>query len=290
MIQDFGEEFRTNINMMKDPNSIEYIGIEFNDFYLLDESASSRNGEELTKDNIIDYINKTAKFMMTKTVLRKDVEITGKSYEDYKKIVNKGEKITSLLIQGIPQTIRQEFERNNFCPYVINSYINTPKMSLEIIEKLIEKFAVTMITTNRRFWDNHQLVYATKLFQNYILQNKLKLNPTQDSHFNFITKLLRFWTGSSFYNENTPYRIQIAEHLGSNHLPEAHTCFFRIDIPDYTEKGESYDEYDTITKEDRMIIARKMFDKINTAISNVETGIGIAGGSSKLRRFRNTRR
>jgi hypothetical protein len=283
MIQDFGDEFRTNILMMQDPDSIEYIGTEFNDYYLLDETVPGGNGgAELNKDNIIEYINKTARFMMTKTVLRKDIEITG-SFENYKKIIDKGEKITSLVIQGIPSIIRQEFESNNFCPFVINSYINIPKMNLEIIRQLIDRFNIVMDSLPTIDTD-FQLQTMKKLFVDYVLENRRGVD--EDTYFAFIIKLLRFWTGTSFFKETTRYRIQMASRdvdLNLNTLPVSHTCFFRIDLANYTERNNTRADQQTLTAADLDRIGNKLYDKLKFALDNAEEGMGIAGGS-KLRR------
>ena len=68
------------------------------------------------------------------------------------------------------------------------------------------------------------------------------------------------------------YKIQINGGLSSTHLPQSHTCFFLIDLPDYTTAANVSNDDD---------IAQLLYNKIENAISNVEGGIGFAGGNKK---------
>jgi len=278
MINDFPAEFTATIKSMEKPEEIEYFGTAFNDYYLLDED--SNEGDDLTRDNIIDFIRKTAKFMMTKTILRKDIEI--RPGQDFKKIFEKGEKINTLLIQGIPTAIREEFKTNNFCPTVINSYIKTPDMNREIIGKLITKFQGTMPTVHN-YRGNADLQRLAKLFKEYVLEDKGRKHANEENYFKFIINLLKFWSASSFYKDEGRYKIAINAGLSNTHLPSSHTCFFTIDLPNYTQISRN------ATDEE---IGNYLFNKVEIAISNVESGIGNAGGGyrSSSRKIRNTRR
>jgi len=279
MINDFPAEFTATIKSMEKPEEIEYFGTAFNDYYLLDED--SNEGDDLTRDNIIDFIRKTAKFMMTKTILRKDIEI--RPGQDFKKIFEKGEKINTLLIQGIPTAIREEFKTNKFCPTVINSYIKTPDMNREIIGKLITKFQATMPTTVHNYTGNADLQRLAKLFKEYVLEDKGRKHPNEESYFKFIINLLKFWSASSFYKDEGRYKIAINAGLSNTHLPSSHTCFFTIDLPNYTQISRN------ATDEE---IGNYLFNKVEIAILNVESGIGNVGGGyrSSSRKIRNTRR
>jgi hypothetical protein len=118
------------------------------------------------------------------------------------------------------------------------------------------------------FQTNKDLQKLTIVFNLYVLRNLKGLHRDQESYFKFLINLLKFWSGSSFYKDNEKYKIQIDRSLSEEHLPKSHTCFFKIDLPIYT--GSNYDE-----------IGRKMFDKMNTAIYNVELGMGHAGGGMR---------
>jgi len=280
MINDFPEEFKHLCFLLENPRTVkDVLGFNFNDFYLLndveiDDCDCSLDIEELdkknkqcklfciTSDNIDTYIKKIAKFMMTKTILRKNIEISPD--KDYKKICERGQRITSLFISGIPKDIILDLKRNNFCPWVINSYLKNPDMSIEIINKLTLNFTTTM-NSEPNYQSNKDLEKLTVIFNLYVLRNLKGFHRDKESYYKFLIDLLKFWSGSSFYKDNQKYKIQIDPNLSEDHLPHSHTCFFTIDLPKY--RGNNYDE-----------IGRKMFDKVNMAISNVEAGIGYAGG------------
>ena len=265
MTSDMPTELNMIINLMKIPDQIEYTGAAYNDFYLLDERSD--DGEDLNKDNIIDYLKKTATFMMTKSILRKDIEIrTGR---DYKEIFEKGEKITNSFIEGIPSALREDFRENNFTETVINSYLKNPDMSSEIINKLINNFKDTM-RSSHNYRGNQQIQQLTTLFIEYVLENTKGKHGNEENYHKFIINLLKFWSGSSFYKESERYKIAINAGLSEQHLPQSHTCFFMIDLPSYTGTDQQ--------------IGNILFDKIHMAISNVESGIGLAGGGRSRRK------
>ncbi len=260
MLNDFPEFSTSILNLMSDPDSIEYTCIGFNDYYpLLTED------KDLDKDNIEEYLKLVSKFMMTTTIYRKDIDIpSGTNMEE---LLNKSAKMHKRLGKGIPDVIKTYF--NKLTLNSISSYLVTPTMSDEIVAKLVNNFRTSM---NRKIigktGDNktkHEKM--TDLFISRILTNP---NPNdKELFFKFIDKLLKFWSGSSFYKETEEYKIQINYGLSATHLPQSHTCFFLIDVPDYTTVGNNTQIGDTL------------YNKIDNAISNVEGGIGFAGGSKK---------
>ena len=155
----------------------------------------------------------------------------------------------------------------------------------EIVNKIIRNFTNSMNKKLRTLQNGApikiKIEKLTELFIKYVLTNPNQ-NPTpeqKEEFFKFIDKLLKFWSGSSFYKENEEYKIQLNLGLSPTHLPQSHTCFFLIDLPDYT-----------IAPEPRLIsditIGNVLYDKIENAILNVEGGIGFAGGNKKLRKIR----
>jgi hypothetical protein len=226
-----------------------------------------------------------AKFMMTKTMLRKDIDISPD--KNYKEIYKRGEKITSLFISGIPIEIRKEFKRNNFCPFVINSYLKGQDMTFEIVNKLIQNFRSSMqdvISEIQDFInsDQDQDIYDrnyiedlrrfTRLFIKYVLTYNPELYENEDKYFNFIIELLIYWTGSSMYMKDEKYIIKINRNSGNNAYPNPHTCNFSFEIPNYTGTDEE--------------IGKRMFDKINDGMERTGHDFGIAGGGMRKRRTR----
>ena len=299
MVSDFPDEFVSLINLMKNPEYIKPSALTYNDQYLLNEIDNIDNDCDCDNNNydkesemlekeinkeiiekckiyclnrnyIIDYIKKTAKFMMTRTMLRKDIDIS--PHKNYREISRRGKVITSLFLSGIPIEIRKEFERNNFYPSVINSYIKTPDMNFEIVDKLIQNL-MSYMQINSDFIREENLRRLTQLFIINVLSYKPEFHENEENFFNFITDLLKFWSASSIYKENEKYKIKIDSELSEEHLPQSHTCFFEIDFPNYTGTDEE--------------IGMKLFRKIKIAVSNVERGVGLYGGMRKrIRKFK----
>ena len=275
MLKDF-PEFATSIfNLMADPATIEYTCIGFNDYYkLLDVD------KELDANNIEEYLKLVSKFMMKKTILRKDIDIQGYSDDDYNALIKKSKKMHKHFIEGIPDDIKNYFSK--FPINTIDSYIVTPTMSDEIVNKIKSNFTASMVKRNRTKTgidkDNHEKL--TRLFISHVLTQGPHMNDAQKTSeenkadfFKFIDKLLKFWSGSSFYKEKEEYKIQINDGLSAAHLPQSHTCFFLIDLPNYIQPRVS-DE----------AIASTLYGKIKDAIFNVEEGIGFVGGSKKSKK------
>lgn len=260
-INDFPHDFKTLTNLMKEPKQIASDSyMSFNDLYNLISID-----KDLDEDNIIEYLYELSKFINKKCILRKNIELsTDINILEYNRLINKNTLMYVCLKNGIPKKIKDDFTNNNFTPMIIKTYLKSPDMSDEIIEKLINNFSNTME-------EYYELKKITKLFINYVLRNNNGKHINKDNYHKFIIKLLKFWSGSAFYKDNQKYKIQINENLTIQHLPQSHTCFFLIDIPDYRvlENDEE--------------IGNKLFVSIHNSIFNVEEGIGLAGGSRRRR-------
>lgn len=283
LIEDFPEYSKSIINLMKDKETIEYIGIEYNDTYDLETAP---NNVSLTKDNIEDFIVKTAKYMMTKTILRKDIDVLQPDVNDkYKKLVEYGEEITSIFIDGIPEHIVQYNINMNFTSRIVTSFLVPPTMNADILTKLIENFKRTMsiVYQDLRPIQKNKFIILSNAFEAILkLPTEAERNPEAASnHFKFIEKLIKFWSGSIFYKEKEKYKIKINEGLGAEYLPQSHTCFFQIDFPDYSPMNGGFNN-----GVPSPAIITKMRSKLELAVSNVEDGIGMAGGGNKRRRRR----
>ena len=267
MLNDFPEFATSILNLMSDPDNIEYVCIGFNDYYKLTDED-----KDIDKDDIEKYLELVSEYMMTTTILRKDIDIPTGTNMDV--LIEKSKKMHKYVCKGIPDVIKTYF--NKLTLNAINSYLVTPTMSDEIINKLKINFRNSMNKKMRTLTGDLKNKYEklTNLFISRVLTNPIA-NPNEDQQatfFKFIDKLLKFWSGSSFYKDAEEYKIQINGGLSSTHLPQSHTCFFLIDLPDYTTAANVSNDDD---------IAQLLYNKIENAISNVEGGIGFAGGNKK---------
>ena len=263
MLIDFPEFTKSLLNLMADPANIEWACIGFNDYYKLTSEDA-----DVKDDTIEEYLILVSKFMMTTTILRKGIDIPPGTDEN--DLNAKARLMHDCLVTGINLDIKLYLKP--FTLKSINSYLVTPTMSDEIVNKLVRNFTNTMNRKNRNLSGPGKLKSEklTQLFISHVLTNK---NPDdKEGFFKFIDKLLKFWSGSAFYKETEEYKIQINGVLTPGHLPQSHTCFFLIDLPDY------------ITNDSDDQIGQLLYDKINTAISNVEGGMGFAGGKKPAKK------
>jgi hypothetical protein len=89
---------------------------------------------------------------------------------------------------------------------------------------------------------------------------------TENEYLDFVSRLLRFWSGWNHFKQ-TPslkYNIKIIQNRSIQSLPSSHTCFYQIDIPPYDN-------------------LQSCLDKLYMVVYNVESGIGLAGGSKRRR-------
>jgi hypothetical protein len=273
MFKDFPEFSKSLLNLMAAPANIEYTCIGFNDYYKLQE-----NNDDLTSLNISEYLLSISKFMMTKTILRMNIEIKDEDLEEekYQELIDISYHKHLFLVEGIPASIKTYFSK--FTLKAVDSYLVTPTMSNDIVQKIIRNFENSMAKINNSKTGTNKTKHEllARVFVSHVLTKPLE--KSEDEFFKFIEKLLRFWSGSSFYKQNEEYKIQINNNLSSEHLPQSHTCFFLIDLPDYTTLGISENE-----------IGKKLYDKIDNAISNVAAGFSFAGGNRRCRRIRQSR-
>ena len=75
---------------------------------------------------------------------------------------------------------------------------------------------------------------------------------TEAEHYDFIKRLLQFWTGFNYYNKKAEitdggYKITYkyyGENKKTNNWPEAHTCFYQLDIYGYGNKTTPQEKED----------------------------------------------
>jgi len=89
------------------------------------------------------------------------------------------------------------------------------------------------------FVDNIYILRDNEAKNDDALGMNIKANLYEDIINNidkkYISKLLKFWSGTDDYNKNEKYFINIKSNIRSNLLPVSHTCFNTIDIPIYND-------------------------------------------------------
>ena len=281
LYEDFPELFNSFIGMMNvlpeviNPQQPTVYNDPIRDSYLSfnDQYELKPDDEDLNKDNFVEFIKLTAKYMMTKNILRKDIDIKRKSGESqsqfntrYNKSCSNYENYLRYLISGIPYDIKEYVANKKLTLRNVTSFLTIGSMTAEKIENFKTKFRnymnhIIYHIDNPNPTIKQDLINKTTQLTNFFIDFVLTKdsNETQEDFNIFISKLLSFWSGVSFYTENKNYIISYISDLDINRLPESHTCFYRIDLPGYTT-GEMLKE------------------KIRTAVMGIEEGIGLRGG------------
>jgi hypothetical protein len=279
-MMDFPIEFNTFINLMKNPDWIEASDITFNDTFPLKEMD-----EPVTPANFREYLRARYKYRYLHRLFSNEQQPNAPDvYERFKG-----------LVKGM-QTVRKYLRKENVTIPILDVLITFGEISQETIDLLIANFTNTMNAREQTseiqqlrnimvqiLKDNgEQLPYDVLGIERPSTQDK-----RQQEFFKFIDRLLMFWTSYRHYAPGFNYLMIVsnAENMDAgrrilqrrpltdqdrqNLLPEAHTCYQRIDIP-----HTYYNNFET------------MYRKLVQATSMVEAGIGNYGGSKKMSKIK----
>jgi len=255
---DYPEDAKSLINMMKDPDTIKYIGLEFNDQFPL---VRSNKNEDITKKNFVKYLK-----------LKSDYQIYGKISSDakYHKIILK-----SLIKNGVHSLIPAINMKDKLNMSKLDSLI----MGADLDDDKLKEFA------NRIKRDNPNLNATSKTHMYNILtdynaekfpfseigKDKKELSKKQQKevYYEFIGKLIYFWTSLKKIKTDKNYQVV----LSNMYLPQASTCFYQLKIPKrYKIIGE------------RTNSEKELYRRLVVAVYGVEEGVGLLGGGRKKKR------
>jgi len=211
---------------------------------------------ELTPDNFAEYLEKLSKY-----------RFPPKTKPYYKAIS-----------EGFNDIVRSCFNIKPMPLSVVDKLISNTKIKMEEVKELKEAFVTNMTERIRTITDktNNQNTIRITSFINLALSGPFTVKNqdgniellTEEKYLDFVSRLLRFWSGWNHFKQ-TPtlkYHIKIINERSNNSLPTSHTCFYQIDMP-------PYDDLQTC------------LDKLYMVVYNVESGIGLAGGSRRRPEF-----
>jgi hypothetical protein len=300
MIEDFPDYGKVLTDLIKTPQDIEmieYIGMGFNDLYNLKPLlVEGRDDDALlvTKDNFMEFMELNALHLMKKNILRKNIDFpritqdgTQESDEEYNtryhRISELGEIKYNSLAEGIPNKIKDYIgmlgykDDNIKRPLTlatIETLLTLDAISLEIVQKLKANLHSSMNERVRQINDTtyqNDLRSLTTDFADNVLTVANVPNYDETEYLNFIQKLLRFWTGLSFYKENEKYTLDTNPSMRNQSFPQSHTCFFRIDYPKLQQRTNY-----------------NIYQKTLEAVSCVEEGLGLAGGKKSSKKHKSS--
>jgi hypothetical protein len=222
------------LNMIKD-SQIEYIddlGMDFNDNYII-----SKTGHKVRKDNFIKFILQLAKHIVTKNFLGKDDALSVKSMK--MRYVS--------LFAGFNNELRTFLANNRVGVEQLNSMITYKKMDDAILQEFARKINIYMEGINTlTVSEKDEKVQEMRRYITNIITNNKERKDSDEDHYVFIRRLLRFWTGLPNYEKDTNYTIfyKYGHYIiysyneegneihtyNVNNLPVAATCFNQLDI------------------------------------------------------------
>ena len=242
------------INMMNEQqkNNIDSCNFSFNDYFIITKaSVSNPGGYKLTKENYPKYILQLAKHVVTKNFLFDGVEGSNKNM--------KGRYIS--LFGGFNNEIRTTLHNENVSIDMLDKLITNEQLNDAILLEFAEKLKISIIKfVDDDVYSNQvvaDLTHVEKEAMNAEMRTYMtniittnRIGETQEEHYKFIRRLLKFWTGFNYYDkqaENNENGYKVFYFYGSNvrKLPSSHTCFYQLDF-----FGFPYDKTTAEEKED----------------------------------------
>lgn len=271
-----------------DPSILEDVGLEFNDQYPLAQINEPKKPHKKEKEqrkhfihssNILDYINRTGKYVLTtlnindETVIgieaRKTYKQKREMYMDLLESFNKGffiniygtfsvEQLTiymvdTLLCQGgVAIGDLNDFVKKNLkAIYSQDDGTVTRKQEIDKQKKIVQ-------------WFKHLLTHPIELPYDEFIPDSAHHPKTskekKDYYYrSFLPKLISFWSSSRSINMDDSYTLdfKLNDPIGHAHMahqlqmfPIAHTCSKTLDIPTYLIdlKKDAHETWETYFK------------------------------------------
>jgi hypothetical protein len=119
---------------------------------------------------------------------------------------------------------------------ILQEFANKIKVKIEV--KYISDSGTKMPDEEQKEREDELKGYISNIIA------KKRNEETDKDHYEFIRKLLQFWTGYNYYIKEKDYKIFFKYGVGVNinNLPEAHTCFYSLDIFGFPSKLETAEE------------------------------------------------
>ena len=241
-LNDFNDA-RVYINMINETQK-EYLNSEdfeynFNDNYSI--SKQSNDGMRITTNNFIKFILELSNHIVTKNFLNKNVSTKNmnKRYES--------------LFKGFNDELRTFLYNNNVSIKTLDILITNKLLDRQSLIELAENMKVKIILIGTQLDEKIQKdkVDELRTYMTNIITQKRE-GETEAEHYDFIKRLLQYWTGFNYYNKRAEeteggYKITYlyhGENIKTNNWPEAHTCFYQIDVYGYGNKTTPQEKED----------------------------------------------
>ena len=232
------------INMMNEQqkHSIDSCNFSFNDYYIISKSSNSNpDGQPLTKDNYMKYMLQLSKHAVTKNFLFDGVEGSNKNMKGRYESLFAG-------FNGYNDVLRIFLYNNNVSIDILDKLITNEQLDLAILSEFADKIKISVIkyTADNDIYGVQRWVATLTEPEKQVIINELIIylrniitnkrdNETEEAHYEFIRKLLQFWTGFSYYDKLADikeggYKFFYMYGGDTRRFPIAHTCSYQFEF------------------------------------------------------------
>ena len=243
------------INMMSmvGKPTIDACELSFNDYYIISRSTvSNPEGRLLTKDNYMNYMLQLSKHVVTKNFIFDGFEGSKKSMKGrYNSLFN-----------GFNNELRTLLYNKSVSIDILDKLITNEQLDQAILLEFVEKLKISVIkyTADNDIYGLQRWIPTLTELEKQVIINELKIyltniiinkrdKETDDAHYEFVKKLLQFWTGFSYYDKNADteggYKFFYMYGGDTRRFPIAHTCSYQFEFYGFpadieTEDKETY--------------------------------------------------
>ena len=232
--------------------------IKFNDYYIISKSSESNpDGQLLTKDNYMKYILQLSNHAVTKNFLFDGVEGSEKNMKGRYESLFAG-------FNGINEELRIFLYNNNVSIDILDKLITNEQLDQTILSDFAREINISVIKYTadddifgQQRWvttltepEKKVIIDEMRIYLTNIITNR-RDGETDDSHYEFIRKLLQFWTGFSYYDKNAiikegGYKFFYMYGGDARRFPIAHTCSYQFEFygfPNEMTKAEDKEAF-----------------------------------------------
>ncbi len=235
-LRDFSNSY-AYINMMSvlGKPTIDDFEWSFNDYYIISRSTRRL----LTKNNYMTYMLQLSKHVVTNNFIFDRDEGSNKSMKGrYNSLFNGFDNDNKL---------RKLLYDKNVSIDTLEKLITNEQLDQAILSEFVEKMKISVIKYTAandihglQRWiptltdpEKEVIINELKTFLTNIIIYK-RNEETDEAHYEFIKKLLQFWTGFSYYDKHADneggYKFFYLYGGDTRRFPKAHTCSYQFDF------------------------------------------------------------
>lgn len=207
-LSEYSSHGRSMVNLMRSPNDIQYVGLEFNDGDIVLDTTKEGDDNNVNVSNFREYVGKLGVYKLTHG--------------------------TSAMLQNFKEGFyitRRFLGHNNVSVAQLDALITGTKLTSQNRNSIASKVATNYIRYNPDSNNNQSIIWLCEIIREgntFYPMDEVQNAPHLPQDFDTFMKMLCFfWTSSQYYNTNLNYSAQITR--SANFV--AHTCSQLLDVP-----------------------------------------------------------